>query len=159
MNTAQLAARTLRRVRAFVAALLPRGGPRAGHRAERVVAEHLARRGWEILAANVRVGSDEVDLFALDEEGIPVVIEVKSSEADLRAPEEEVGPRKRAALRRVALALASDPRSLGRVPRIDVIAVRFWGGGAAIGPHLVDAVGDGPLRVPRRGELRRHCRQ
>jgi Holliday junction resolvase-like predicted endonuclease len=122
--------------------------------------------GWTLLAANLRVGSDEADLVLRDEAGCPVIVEVKSSAGGPMGPELQVGPWKQARLRRLALRLAHSPQGRrlfgvdrGRetvVPRIDVVTVRL----AATGPrddrierHLLNAVEGGPT-PRRRGVLR-----
>ncbi|MDZ4831843.1 MAG: YraN family protein [Phycisphaerae bacterium] len=133
---------------------------RAADRGERAAARDLERLGWELLAANLRVGSDEADLVCRDPRGNPVLVEVKSSRGGAMAPELQVGPRKQAALRRLALSLSRDRRLAfgGAVPRIDVIVVLLDARVETrdrVLRHLVAAVGDGPRRVPTRGELRR----
>jgi putative endonuclease len=57
-------------------------GPRGalGAAAEDAAAEHLLRQGWSVLARNVRVGADELDIIALEPLSPPtlVVVEVRS---------------------------------------------------------------------------------
>jgi putative endonuclease len=63
----------------------------AGDRAEEAVARHLAAAGWTILARNVHVGRTEVDIVALDPDGVLVIVEVRSrSGPGFGAPEESV---------------------------------------------------------------------
>jgi putative endonuclease len=147
-----------RRVAALARLLAPRPSPISTDAGERIARRHLESLGWETLAVNLRIGSDEADLLCLDESGAPVLVEVKSAGPSPGGPEETVGPRKRAALRRLALRLARDPRCAGRVPRIDVVGVRLEAAHGSVGAverHLVDAVGEGPLRERLRGERRR----
>jgi len=74
----------------------------AGDEAEGLVAAHLGRLGWAILARNVRAGRGELDLVAVDP-GPPrelVVIEVRRrSSRGFGLAEETVAFRKRSHLR------------------------------------------------------------
>ena len=83
-----------------------------GADAEALVADLLRAAGWRILATNLRVGRDEIDLLAVDP-GPPatmVVVEVRSLRSNLfGAPEERVD---RAKVSRLYRALAK-LRSLG----------------------------------------------
>src|SRR5690349_2470238 len=66
---------------------------RAGDAAERLVARYLLARGWTILATNVLVGKDEIDLVAVDSGPPPalVFVEVRSNVTGrYGAPEESV---------------------------------------------------------------------
>lgn len=133
---------------------------RAADRGERAAARELEQLGWELLSANVRVGSDEADLVCRDPRGHPVLVEVKSSRGGAMAPELQVGPRKQAALRRLALSLSQDRRFGfgGAVPRIDIVVVLLDTRAESrdrVLRHLIAAVGDGPRRIPTRGELRK----
>jgi putative endonuclease len=60
-------------------AVTPPGGGRApGRRGEELAAQHLRRRGFAILARNVRSGTGEIDLIATDGATI-VFAEVKTT--------------------------------------------------------------------------------
>ena len=48
-----------------------------GKRGERIAAEHLEKLGFNILAQNLRIGHDEIDIIAEDEKYI-VFVEVKA---------------------------------------------------------------------------------
>jgi len=91
-----------------------------GDAAEGVVAARLEAAGWEVLARNVRVGRNELDLIAIDP-GPPrmlVFVEVRwRSRRDFGLAEETVDARKRARLRAAAFALLD-----GRVPSSSPIA-------------------------------------
>ena len=103
-----------------------------GEAGERLVAARLEAAGWTILARNVRVGRDELDLVAVDP-GPPrtlVVIEVRRrSRRDFGLAEETLDRRKRLALWRAVSALLDDGvlpdgRQLPRLPfRIDLVAI------------------------------------
>ena len=103
-----------------------------GDEGERLAAMRLEALGWWILARNLRIGRDEVDLLALDPSEPPslVVVEVRRrSRRDFGLAEETLDRRKRAALRRVAGEVAGlrrlpDGTALPRLPlRVDLIAI------------------------------------
>jgi putative endonuclease len=105
---------------------------RIGDAAEAMVAARLEAAGWTVLARNLRLGRDELDLLAIDP-GPPaavVVVEVRRRRRrDFGLPEESLDHRKRAALRRAVGALLSagtlpDGSSLPRLPlRVDLVAI------------------------------------
>lgn len=105
---------------------------RLGDRAESLVAGQLAALGWTILAANVRVDRDEVDLIGV-EPGLPptlVFVEVRSRTAPaFGPPEESVDGAKIARIYRAAFALLRarrlpDGRSLPPLRwRVDLVSV------------------------------------
>jgi putative endonuclease len=105
---------------------------RIGDAAEALVAGRLERAGWTILARNLRVSRDELDLLAIDP-GPPaalVVVEVRRrGRRDFGFAEETVDHRKRATLRRAVATLLErgtlpDGRPLPVLPiRIDLIAL------------------------------------
>lgn len=72
---------------------------------ERLAAEHLARKGYEVLGTNFRTRFGELDLIAADEKSL-VFCEVKSRIAGTRrgpaGPLDAIGPRKRAQVRAMA---------------------------------------------------------
>jgi Holliday junction resolvase-like predicted endonuclease len=125
---------------------------RAGDRAELVGARHLAGLGWVVLAANVDVGRDEMDLVALDP-GPPaclVFVEVRSNVSGrFGAPEESLAGRKLRRTYRAAFALVRAgclPAgvALPRWPwRVDVVIVEQ-------GPSLGRGLG-GPVVRHLRG--------
>jgi putative endonuclease len=110
----------------------------AGDEAEALVAARLAAAGWTVLARNVRLGRDELDLVAIDP-GPPrtlVVIEVRRrSRRDFGLAEETLDHRKRAALWRAIGALRErgtfpDGTPLPALPlRLDLVAVDTDGQG------------------------------
>ncbi len=105
---------------------------RIGDEGERLAALRLEALGWRILARNLRLGRDEVDLLAVDP-GPPaalVVVEVRRrGRRDFGLAEETLDHRKRVALRRVIGALAAatalpDGSPLPRLPlRLDLLAI------------------------------------
>ena len=105
---------------------------RIGEAGERLAASRLEAAGWTVLARNLRLGRDEVDILAVDP-GPPaalVLVEVRRrGRRDFGLPEESLGHRKRAALRRAAGSLMAagalpDGRPLPRLAlRIDLVAI------------------------------------
>jgi len=104
----------------------------AGDEAEALVAARLAAAGWLILARNVRLGRDELDLVGVDP-GPPrtlVIVEVRRrGRRDFGLAEETLDHRKRRALRRAIATLLEagllpDGTPLPRLPmRVDLVAV------------------------------------
>ena len=99
----------------------------AGRQAERVAARYLRRRGYRLLARNLRMPHGEVDLLvAQGSRWAPhtfILVEVKSSahaEAEL---EMRVRPAQWERLRRNAAWLRHQPDVAGRAVRIDLIGV------------------------------------
>ncbi|HXR28771.1 MAG TPA: YraN family protein [Solirubrobacteraceae bacterium] len=103
-----------------------------GRLGEQLAAEHLLRRGFRVLARNVRTRSGEIDLIGFDGRTL-VFVEVKTSRA-AHGPRGEAGdgplarlkPRQRARLRRQAAAWLCDPSR--RAPhahtiRLDAVGV------------------------------------
>jgi putative endonuclease len=102
-----------------------------GHRAERIVAEYLIARGWEILAANLRLGHLEIDLVARRGE-LAAMIEVRSRGGGAyERPFESIAGKKKMRLLYAADRLwrfhLAKMEGIERI-RIDVAAVTF-------GPH------------------------
>jgi putative endonuclease len=91
-----------------------------GAAGEELVAQHLARRGWRILARNARAGGVEIDLVVA-RGGVVAFVEVKTRRSRAHgAPEEAVDARKRARLARAACAWLRENRpGVARV-RFDV---------------------------------------
>jgi putative endonuclease len=124
---------------------------RVGRDAETVARRWLEERGWTILATNVVIGRDEIDLIALDEQGDTLVfVEVRGhSSGRFGAAAESIDSRKLARLYRsaVSLVLSGWPQRHGLSGavawRVDVIAVEF-------APHLARESG-GPSVLHIRG--------
>jgi putative endonuclease len=105
---------------------------RIGDAAEQLVAARLVAAGWTIIARNLRLGRDELDIVATDPAppASLVVVEVRRrSRRDFGLAEETLDWRKRRALRRGAsslleLATLPDGRPLPSLPlRIDLVAI------------------------------------
>jgi putative endonuclease len=96
-----------------------------GNRAERAAARHLKRQGYRILARNYACPQGELDLVALDGEGL-VFVEVRSTGADDPAePAASVDLAKQRRLTRLALTFLQKHRLLDRPARFDVLAVSW----------------------------------
>lgn len=105
---------------------------RIGDAGEDLAADRLEAAGWTVLARNLRLGRDELDLVAVDP-GPPaalVVVEVRRrGRRDFGLAEESLDHRKRTALRRgvgalLAAGVLPDGRSLPALPlRIDLVAI------------------------------------
>ncbi len=118
---------------------------RIGDEGEGLVADRLIAAGWTILARNVRLGRDELDLVAVDPgpDAALVIVEVRRrGRRDYGLAEETMDWRKRSALRRAVGALLDagvlpDGRPLPALPlRVDLVAVdRGADGGTSVRHH------------------------
>jgi putative endonuclease len=94
-----------------------------GNRGEAIAARHLEDKGYVILARNWRQGHGELDLIA-EQGGVIVFVEVRARHGDaFGAPEETLGPAKRAKLMETAQAWLSVNDRLDSPARLDVIAI------------------------------------
>ena len=101
-----------------------------GAAGEEAAARYLATLGWRVVARNVKVGRDEIDILAVDP-GVPktlVVVEVRSLRtAAFGHPEERVDRLKVGRLYRALAGLAGAVESdggLNRLPRrVDLVIV------------------------------------
>ena len=92
-----------------------------GAEGEARAAEHLRRRGYRIVARNVRADGVEIDLIAR-RGSLIVFVEVKTRRSQsLGPPEQAVDARKRARLVRGAAAWLHAHRGWARCVRFDVI--------------------------------------
>jgi putative endonuclease len=105
---------------------------RIGDDGEDLAAARLEASGWTVLARNLRLGRDEVDLLGVDP-GPPaalVIVEVRRrGRRDFGLPEETLDRRKRMALRRACgrlleTGMLPDGRRLPALPlRVDLVAI------------------------------------
>ncbi len=108
------------------------GAQRIGDSGERLAAIRLESAGWTVLARQLRVGRDEIDLLAIDP-GPPaelVVVEVRRrGRRDFGLAEETLDHRKRAAMRRAAALVRAietlpDGAPVPHLPlRMDLVAI------------------------------------
>lgn len=103
---------------------------RRGAWAERLAATYLEAMGWRVLAANVRLGRDELDIVAVEPVQPPtlVVVEVRGLHSSLfGSPEERVDASKVRRLYRAAAALRQQGALQGmQLPaawRVDLVTV------------------------------------
>jgi putative endonuclease len=119
-----------------------------GRLGEQLAAEHLARRGFQILQRNYRTRWGEIDIVAFDGHTL-AFCEVKSRRlrpdapsAAGRSPFESLHPRKRAQVRKMAIRWISEQfeRPYAPLLRFDAIAVSFdWRGELVRLEHLEGA--------------------
>jgi putative endonuclease len=96
-----------------------------GARAEQLACDHLERRGFEIVARNVRVGRLEMDVIAR-RGSLLVVCEVRSRRSDrLMTPAQSVDYRKVAHVREAASRWLREARPGTKELRFDVASVVF----------------------------------
>ena len=97
---------------------------RRGDRGEAAVAAALERRGYRVLERQYRCRWGEIDLIALDPEGILCFVEVKSRAASaIAAPRESVTPAKQRRLRSAASWYLAQTEQDERLCRFDVAEV------------------------------------
>jgi putative endonuclease len=106
-----------------------------GRGAELVVIEHLQRRGFVVMARNLRLGALELDVVARKDD-LVVVVEVRTrGPGAMQGPFESIGGIKRVRLRRAVERLwrrhLKAMRDVQRV-RIDVAAVTFDEHGSSV---------------------------
>ena len=120
---------------------------RHGELGERIAEEHLAHRGYTIVARNFRTRYGELDLIAADRTAL-VFCEVKTRVAGTRrgpdGPLDAIGPRKRGKLRKMAAQwlaeTAVDSRPRARDLRFDAIGVMLTPAGRLLAiEHLENA--------------------
>ena len=103
------------------------GDPRhdLGMLAERTVAAWLEKSGWRLLGRRVRApGGGEVDIVALDPDGILVAIEVRARHsARAGIGTEPIDGRRTARTGRTLAAFAAGARAGHRGLRIDLVSV------------------------------------
>jgi len=112
-----------------------------GRFAENLAAAYVEQRGYRIVARNLRLGPDEVDILAV-ESGQTVLIEVRARRGDVLGPPQwSLSPAKIARLRRAALAVLERYPDLPNEQRIDLVAVSLTKTGRVSAIDLVrDAV-------------------
>ena len=102
-----------------------------GRRGERIAAQWLQRRGYRIMARNLRCGRSEADLLCRTPRGALVLVEVKTSARWGARPERRVDARKLRALGRLARRLTNRAERV----RLDLVAVTFHEDGRPVVRH------------------------
>ena len=112
-----------------------------GRWGEEAASRYLRRRGYRILARNLRTPVGEIDIIARSRR-LLLFVEVKTRRsAAYGAPAEAVGPAKQRQILRAAQWYLAD-RPAGRLqPRFDVIAVMPGAHGEPCCEHIEDAFG------------------
>lgn len=105
-----------------------RAGTRAlGRDGEALAERFLERRGYRVVARNLRIARGEIDLIAYDG-AVLVFIEVKARRgAAFGRADEAVGARKRAQLGRLASAYLAQRRLAEQLCRFDLVTVEWSG--------------------------------
>ncbi|MHC5022659.1 MAG: YraN family protein [Planctomycetota bacterium] len=117
-----------------------RGEQATGPRGERLAARWRRRRGYRILARNLKLGDDEADLVVLDPDRRTVaLVEVKTRSAAMPPPEASIDARKQRRLARLAARLQKRRAYADRPIRFDAIAIVWPDGRAAEVRHYVGA--------------------
>lgn len=103
-----------------------------GRRAEQATAAWLETRGWTILARRWRCPEGELDLVALDPDGVLVAVEVKLRRSGRTGDPLASVDRRRLGRLRVALGRfrAESALRFGDGLRVDLVAIRPAAGGA-----------------------------
>jgi putative endonuclease len=97
---------------------------RLGRRGEDLAAEHLQRRGFDIVARNHRTRFGEIDIVAHDGRTL-VICEVKTRRAGPGSPWDALGHAKQRQVRAMAIAYLAETRDRPAAPqlRFDAIGV------------------------------------
>jgi len=96
----------------------------AARAGEQAAANHLEAAGYQILARNLRLGRDEIDLLVLTpDQTTLVVVEVKCRIGAGARPEDRVDARKRQRLTRAAERLLQQRQFRTLALRFDVVGV------------------------------------
>lgn len=109
-----------------------------GQRGEEMAAEWLRTRGWTILARRWRSAAGELDLVAVDPEGVLVAVEVKLRQSPRAGKPVEAVDRRRLLRLRAALGQfrATSEEGMGSELRVDLVAVgRAPDGGWRLAHH------------------------
>jgi len=109
-----------------------------GRTGEALAAHYLERRGWRIIARNVRFREGEIDIVA-QREGILAFVEVKTRRsARYGSPAEAVTWTKQRRIRALAARYLIEHHTAARAIRFDVVDVARDGPGFRM-THIEDA--------------------
>jgi putative endonuclease len=112
-----------------------------GKRGETAARDHLAARGYVIIAANVHSGGGEIDLIARHSD-VTVFVEVRTRHsADDDDALASITPRKRTRMLRAVGAYLAAHELQEQAWRIDVVAVTLRPNAAPQITHVEDALG------------------
>ena len=108
---------------------------------EERAADYLVRKGFQIVARNVRMRLGEIDIVALDGDEV-VFVEVKARNSrEFGGPEYAIGARKQKSLLRAAKEFIVRERISTRPCRFDAVFI-YTGADKPEFEHIVDAFGD-----------------
>lgn len=110
-----------------------------GMRGERLAARFLRWRGYRLVARNLKLGKNEIDLLVRKGDTLAFV-EVKTRlRADSTDPHDSVGPEKQRHIKAAAQRYLSEAREQGTYYRFDVVSVVLPERGKAQITHYPDA--------------------
>jgi putative endonuclease len=105
---------------------------------ERIAAEHLKKRGYEILETNFRCPFGEIDIIARQKEFL-VFVEVRTKRSpEFGLPEESITSSKRRKLIQLANAYLQTHKAFPSLWRIDVVAVELGADGKVSRVKLIE---------------------
>ncbi len=108
-------------------------------RGERLAARFLRLRGYRLLARNLKLGKNEIDLVMRKGDTL-AFIEVKTRlRADCTDPHDSVGPEKQRHIKAAAQRYLSEARQPDTYYRFDVVSVVMPERGKAAITHYPDA--------------------
>jgi putative endonuclease len=114
-----------------------------GRFAEDLAAAYLEKRGYRIVGRNVRPGSGEIDILAIEGDQT-VLVEVRARRGDaLGPPQWSLSPAKMRHLRDAAAALLQSRPDLPEEQRIDLVAVSLGRDGRVQGIDLLQSAVEG----------------
>ncbi len=95
-----------------------------GRRGERLAQTYLKKHGWRLIACNLRIGRDEVDILGMTpHDRVMVAVEVRTTATVGRRPSTTLRGRKSRALRRLARHFGRLASRRGIAFRTDLLAV------------------------------------
>ncbi|MDF1489811.1 YraN family protein [Tessaracoccus caeni] len=111
-----------------------------GRRGEQLAAQYLMARGWEVLERNWRCNEGEIDIIAVDPDGILVFVEVKTrSGLYYGHPLEGITLEKARRLRGLAVRWVREHAATTPRIRVDGVGVVLPPGGRPELRHLIGA--------------------
>jgi len=100
--------------------------PLIGAEGERVAKQFLKKKGWMVVAQNIKVGCFEIDLIMrIPKTNTVVFVEVRSTSRAEGNPELTLSKRKRSAIKRSTLALRGRVIRQNCKLRVDLVTVRL----------------------------------
>ncbi len=98
-----------------------------GNLGERIAKSYLKKRGWRIVATNLRYGKDELDILGMPPSGNTLaIVEVRSTKSRTRNPVFTLTQRKRRAMARIARKVQCEATKHWCELRFDLITVKIY---------------------------------